>query len=434
MPPPPRGAIHPGVNFLPAKVEIEHLYKIFGPSPEEAIKLLKDGASKDSILQSTSNIVGVADASFAVEQGQIFMVMGLSGSGKSTLVRCLNRLIDPTSGQVRIDGEDLMDADDQQLREIRRTKITMVFQHFALFPHKTVAENVAYGLKVRGLSAAQQRTKALETLELVGLDGWGDYRPESLSGGMQQRVGLARALATEAEILLMDEAFSALDPLIRKEMQDELVEFQRKVKKTIIFITHDLDEALRLGDNIAIMKDGRIIQVGTPQQIVSGPADDYVAAFTHDVDRSRVYTVSAIMREPEPLQAGQNSVNDALFRMRDLARDGLYVVDQDQKPVGVVTELDVVRAVQEGISDLDSVMQRDFPQNVASETLAGIYDCCASGVPVAVVNEQGQLTGVVHILDLMAALAVKNATASGGSSREAAKTGGVETDASELVG
>ncbi|MFQ6027117.1 MAG: glycine betaine/L-proline ABC transporter ATP-binding protein [Dehalococcoidia bacterium] len=403
-----RGAIHTGATFLPAKVQIEHLYKIFGPSPEQAIKRLEDGVTKDSLLQETGNIVGVADASFEVEQGQIFMVMGLSGSGKSTLVRCLNRLITPTSGQVKIEGQDLMDMDDQQLRELRRTQMTMVFQHFALFPHKTVAENVEYGLKVRGIIPEQRRTKALETLELVGLDGWGNYRPENLSGGMQQRVGLARALATEAEILLMDEAFSALDPLIRREMQDELKEFQSKVRKTIVFITHDLDEALRLGDNIAIMKDGRIIQIGTPEQIVSGPADDYVAAFTQDVDRSRVYTVSTIMKDPEPLQSGQDSVSTALFRMRDLARDGLYVVDPDQKPLGVVTELDVVRAVQEGVTDLSSVMQRDFPQNVASETLAGIYDCCASGVPVAVVDDQGRLTGVVHILDLLAALAVNN--------------------------
>jgi len=334
------------------------------------------------------------------------MVMGLSGSGKSTLIRCVNRLITPTSGQIRIDGQDLVGIDQRQLRELRRTKMSMVFQHFALFPHQTVAENVAYGLKVRGVPADQRRAKARETLELVGLGDWGNYRPANLSGGMQQRVGLARALATEPDILLMDEAFSALDPLIRREMQDELMEFQRQVHKTIIFITHDLDEALRLGDNIAIMKDGRIIQVGTPEQIISDPADDYVASFTQNVDRSKVFVVANIMKTPEPLLLGQDSVSAALFRMRDLGRDGLYVVDQNQVPVGVVTELDVARAVHDGVRELVGVMRRDFPTTVATESLASIYDCCASGVPVAVVDTSGRLTGSVHVLDLLAALAV----------------------------
>jgi glycine betaine/proline transport system ATP-binding protein len=311
---------------VPEKVKVEHVYKVFGPSPEEAVRLLEEGASKDAILQETGNEVGVADASLTVEPGQVFMVMGLSRSGKSTLVRCINRLVTPTSGSVYIDDVDIMALDDRQLRELRRTKMAMVFQHFALFPHKTVVENVEYGLKVRRVRPCQRREKAQETLELVGLQGWEDYYPENLSGGMQQRVGLARALATDPEILLMDEAFSALDPLIRREMQDELLELQRSVHKTIIFITHDLNEALKLGDNVAVMKDGRIVQIGTPQEIVAGPANEYVATFTQDVDRGRVFTVASVMKEAETLPQGQASIRTALSRMRESGRNIFYVV------------------------------------------------------------------------------------------------------------
>lgn len=389
---------------MPTKVLVDNVYKIFGPSPERAFKLIEEGVSKEDILTETGNVVAVANASFEVEEGQTFMVMGLSGSGKSTLIRSINRLISPTSGRVYVDDEDITSADDHRLRELRRTKMAMVFQHFALFPHKTVAENVQYGLKVRDVNARERWTKAVEVLELVGLQDWGDYFPENLSGGMQQRVGLARALATDPEILLMDEAFSALDPLIRRELQDELIELQRLVHKTIIFITHDLGEALKLGDQVAVMKDGRIVQIGAPQDIVSGPADEYVAAFTQDVDRGRVFTVGSITKEVEPLSAQQDSVQTALARMRESNLDALHLVDQGSKPMGIVTREDLVLATRHGVLDLLRVVNTDYPATAASDTLADIYDLCTLGLPIAVLDDGGALVGVVSALDLIANL------------------------------
>lgn len=389
---------------MSTKVKLEHVYKVFGDSPQEAIRLLEEGADKEAILRETGNVVGVADASFEVEQGHIFMVMGLSGSGKSTLVRCINRLIAPTAGQVLIDDLDVVSLSDEKMRELRRTRMAMVFQHFALFPHKTVLENVEYGLKVRGIDPGQRREIARQTLTTVGLEGWGERRPESLSGGMQQRVGLARALATDPEILLMDEAFSALDPLIRREMQDELIQLQRTVQKTIIFITHDLSEALKLGDRVAVMKDGRIIQIGTPEEIVSGPADEYVAAFTQEVDRGRVFTVSSIMRDAETLAQGHDSVRTAMFRMRGSRNDALFIVDREQKPVGLVLQQDIARAVREGVQDLGQVTTA-FATTVASAPLVEVYNLCAENIPIAVVDERERLIGEVHPLDLLANLA-----------------------------
>ncbi len=389
---------------MPAKVQIDNVYKIFGSSPDKGLKLAEQGASREDILNETGNVVAVADASFKVKQGEIFMVMGLSGSGKSTLIRCINRLISPTAGQVFVDGDDVTLADGQQLREIRRNKMGMVFQHFALFPHKTVAENVQYGLKVQGIGVQERQEKALEALEVVGLAGWGDYYPHNLSGGMQQRVGLARALAKDPEILLMDEAFSALDPLIRREMQDELIELQRTVHKTIIFITHDLSEALKLGDHVAVMKDGRIVQIGSPQDIVSEPADDYVAAFTQDVDRGRVFTIGSIMQEVEPLLGRKDTVETALSRMRSDNLDALHVVDGDSKPVGIVTRQDAGAATREGVRELSKVITTDYPTTSASETLAEVYDLAAAGLPIAVVDDEGSLVGVVSAVDMIANL------------------------------
>ena len=270
---------------LPAKLSVQNLFKIFGGNENESLRLLEDGHSKEEILAQTGATVGVQHANFDVAEGEFFVVMGLSGSGKSTMVRMLNGLIPPTSGAILVDGEDVASCDGKVLRRIRREKIAMVFQHFALFPHWTVAENVAYGLKVRSIGAEQRRAAALKSLEQVGLKAWADSLPSDLSGGMQQRVGLARALANDPEILLMDEPFGALDPLIRREMQDELVELQKTLKKTIIFITHDLNEALTLGDRIAIMKDGQFVQIGSAQEIVSHPSNDHVASCVADIDR-----------------------------------------------------------------------------------------------------------------------------------------------------
>ena len=272
---------------LPPKICLENLIKIYGDKPRKALKLLREGKTRDDILNLTNQVVSIADISLKINQGELFVIMGLSGSGKSTLVRCINRLIKPTSGHIYIDGEDIAHVKEQRMREIRLQKISMVFQQFGLFPHKTVRENVEYGLKLQGLEQVKRRQKGMETLAIVGLEQWADYFPSSLSGGMQQRVGLARALATDAEILLMDEPFSALDPLIRREMQTELLRLQKDLHKTIIFISHDIYEACKIGDRIAVMKEGKIVQVGTPKVIMNHPANDYIRAFLQDIYDAR---------------------------------------------------------------------------------------------------------------------------------------------------
>lgn len=279
-----------------SRLQADHLFKVFGRRPDEAVRRLVDGADREE-LRAEGTTAAVVDAGFTVEPGQIFVVMGLSGSGKSTLLRMLNGLLEPTAGRVLFDGRDLTALSPRDLRTVRSTKISMVFQHFALFPHRNVLENAGYGLEVQGVPRAERETRAAEALELCGLAGWEKSWPDELSGGMQQRVGLARALATDADLLLMDESFSALDPLIRRDMQDQLLVLQQRLKKTIVFITHDLNEAMRLGDRIAVMRDGRIVQLGTAEDILVRPADDYVASFIQDVDRSRVLTASAVMAE-----------------------------------------------------------------------------------------------------------------------------------------
>ncbi len=272
---------------LETKIELEHLIKIYGEQPHVALQLFREGKTRDDILELTNQVISIADISLKINQGELFVIMGLSGSGKSTLVRCINRLIKPTSGHIYIDGEDIAHVNEKRMREVRLRKISMVFQQFGLFPHKTVGENVEYGLKVRGIKQVQRRQKAKQTLALVGLEQWINYLPSSLSGGMQQRVGLARALATEAEILLMDEPFSALDPLIRREMQEELLRLQKELHKTIIFISHDIHEAFKIGDRIAVMKEGKIVQLGTPKEIISEPANDYIRSFLQDIYESK---------------------------------------------------------------------------------------------------------------------------------------------------
>ena len=279
---------------MSSRLQAEKLYKVFGRRPGEAIERLRGGTDREE-LRADGITAAVIDASFTVEPGEIFVVMGLSGSGKSTLLRMLNGLLEPTAGRVVFDGQDLTALNDREMREVRSKKVSMVFQHFALFPHRSVLENAAYGLEVQGLPRAEREERATKALVLAGLAGWEKSWPDELSGGMQQRVGLARALATDADLLLMDESFSALDPLIRRDMQDQLIELQKKLKKTIVFITHDLNEAMRLGDRIAVMRDGRIVQIGTAEDILVRPANDYVASFTQDVDRSRVLTAASVM-------------------------------------------------------------------------------------------------------------------------------------------
>ena len=279
-----------------AKIEVKNVYKIFGDNPLNVLPMVKEGAKKDEVLEKTGHTVGLDNVSLTIEEGETFVCMGLSGSGKSTLIRHINRLIDPTSGVVSVEGTNVMDLDQKQLIEFRRHKMSMVFQRFGLFPHKTVLENVGYGLEVQGQKPEDRNKTAMEKIEAVGLNGFENQYPNQLSGGMQQRVGLARALATNTDIMLMDEAFSALDPLIRSDMQKQLIDLQSELKKTIVFITHDLDESLRLGDHIGILNGGRLVQVGTPVDIIMNPADEYVTAFVKDVNRAKVIKAKIIMK------------------------------------------------------------------------------------------------------------------------------------------
>lgn len=383
---------------MSAKLKVKEVFKIFGDRPKEALSLLNKGESKEAIFQTTGQTIGVQGAEFDVEEGQIFVVMGLSGSGKSTLVRMLNGLIRPTSGKIIIDGDDVASCSSSKLREIRRNKIAMVFQHFALFPHRSILENAAYGLKVKGVPVGERNEKALKALEQVGLAAWADSKPADLSGGMQQRVGLARGLATDPQILLMDEPFGALDPLIRREMQDELLALQATLKKTIVFITHDLNEALLLGDKIAIMKDGRVVQIGTAQDIVSNPADEYVAAFVADIDRGRVFTAETVASEPATMQLGTDTAGDAVRAMEDQNRNSVYVMDGDQI-AGVVTYQQAAAADRESGSEdvrLADVMVTEFPTTDPDTQLADLYGAASAGLPIAVTDDDNRLVGVVE--------------------------------------
>ncbi|WP_101068450.1 quaternary amine ABC transporter ATP-binding protein [Roseovarius salinarum] len=379
---------------MTAKIVAENVSKVFGDDPEQALEMMKDGRTKDEILSETGMTVGVQDVNFSVEQGEIFVVMGLSGSGKSTLVRMLNRLIDASDGKIMVDGEDLLAANAEKLRQLRLEKLAMVFQHFALFPHKTVAENVEYGLKIAGVPQGKRRERALTALKQVGLDAWADRKPSALSGGMQQRVGLARGLAVNPEILLMDEPFSALDPLIRRDMQNELLELQREMKKTIVFITHDLDEALVLGDRIAIMKEGRFVQVGTAEEIVGNPADDYVAAFTQDVDRAKVFGLDSVMETPHALNLATDTVGAARDRLEELGRHALHVVDGG-KLAGLVTHRALSDASIDANARLGDYVQTDIPTARPDTLLYKVYDQCTTGLPIAVVDESETLVGAV---------------------------------------
>lgn len=388
------------------KMRVENLIKIFGSSPrKKPLEMLQKGVGKDEIFAQTGHVVGVNDASFEVNEGEIFVVMGLSGSGKSTLIRCLNRLYEPTAGKIIIDGEDVVQADKKRLQEIRRTKMAMVFQHFGLFPHRTVGHNVAYGLWVQGIEPEQRRAKALEALKMVGLDSWIDHYPGSLSGGMQQRVGLARALATDADILLMDEAFSALDPLIRRQMQDEMISLQKKLQKTIIFITHDLNEALRVGDRVAIMRDGRVVQIGTPTEIVTEPATQYVARFMSDVDQSRVLSAEFSMR-PAHHMPNTAKVFEVRANMQEWNVSSIYITDQQGQIDGLVF-WNQLRDVsdQQQMQNIQHVMLSNFPTCSAFTPLTDLYHLFEEDWPVAVVNTQGKLLGVVYPVDVLAALA-----------------------------
>lgn len=387
-------------------VEVKNVYKVFGGKADEAVKMLEAGESREEVAEATNTVPAVIDASFEIERGEIFVVMGLSGSGKSTLVRCLNLMHPPTSGSVKVDGRELESLDAAELRALRAEKISMVFQHFGLFPHRTVLDNAAWGLEVRKVPDEERRKKAAEALELVGLGGWGDSYPGELSGGMQQRVGLARALATDADVLLMDEAFSALDPLIRSEMQEQLVGLQRDLEKTVIFITHDLNEAMFLGDRIAIMKDGRIVQIGTTEEILQDPADDYVRAFVQDVDRSRVLTAEAVMEEPVAKILRREGPKAALLEMKARQTTGLLIVDERKRLVGGTTDDAVVKAVRSGQHQLEPVISREEIATVTPETplVDLLIPSAENRLPLAVVDEHDRLLGVIPRITLLNAL------------------------------
>ncbi|WP_017187115.1 quaternary amine ABC transporter ATP-binding protein [Alkalibacillus haloalkaliphilus] len=389
-------------------IKVENLSKIFGKKTKEATRLLDEGYSKEEVLEKTGCTVGVNRATFEVEEGEIFVIMGLSGSGKSTLVRLLNRLIEPTEGSVEIDGQNLATMNKENLREIRRTKMSMVFQKFALFPFRTVLDNAEFGLEVQGIEKEERTQKAKEALDLVGLGGYANQYPSQLSGGMQQRVGLARALTNDPEVLLMDEAFSALDPLIRKDMQDELLDLQETMKKTIVFITHDLDEALRIGDRIALMKDGSIVQVGTPEEILINPANDYVEKFVEDVDRSKVLTADKIMKRPETVDYDKHGPRVALERMREQGLSSIFVTDRSRNLKGYVTAEDARKAREEGVSQLSSIMKDDMPTVDLDTSIQDIFNVIHDAPVPVVVTEDGKLRGVIVRGAVIAALADGN--------------------------
>ncbi|MEW9675037.1 glycine betaine/L-proline ABC transporter ATP-binding protein [Lentibacillus sp. L22] len=386
-------------------IEVKDLTKIFGKNRKAALKLLNEGKTKAEILAETGCTVGVNRASFSVEPGETFVIMGLSGSGKSTLVRLINRLIEPTKGNVHIDGEDLAVMDKSSLRKVRREKLSMVFQQFALFPYRTILENAEYGLEIQKVPKEERRKRAKEALELVGLGNYLEQTPGQLSGGMQQRVGLARALANDPEVLLMDEAFSALDPLIRKDMQDELIDLQAKMQKTIIFITHDLDEALRLGDRIALMKDGSIVQIGTPEEILVHPANDYVEKFVEDIDRSKVLTAQHIMRRPETINIEKHGPRVALERMREEGLSSIFVVDRHRNLKGYVTAEDASDARKNDVRDINEIIKNDIPRVESDTPMNDIFNIIYDApIPVAVV-EDGKLLGIIIRGTVISALA-----------------------------
>lgn len=378
------------------KIEVRGLTKIFGKRVNRAKEMLKAGNTKPEILKATGATVGVDRADFSIKTGEIFVIMGLSGSGKSTTLRMLNRLIEPTDGQVLIDGDDIAKLDKQALREVRRQKLSMVFQGFALLPNRTVLQNAAFGLEIQGMEKDEREMKANKALDLVGLNGFADQYPDQLSGGMQQRVGLARALASDAEILLMDEAFSALDPLNRRDMQDELLDLQEDMQKTIVFISHDLNEALRIGDHIMIMKDGEIVQIGTPEEILSQPADDYVEKFIEGVDRSQVYTAANVMIRANTVNIDRDGPRLAARRMRDNEISSLYVVDTKRKLVGILDADDVRSAIDAGQKDLRSIVKSDVPTTKMDTPLADLLDAVSTTpVPFAVVDDHDRLRGII---------------------------------------
>jgi len=380
---------------MSVKIKVENLTKIFGKNPKSVLPKLKKGVSKEKILAESGHTIGVNNVSFEVNEGEIFVIMGLSGSGKSTLIRCLNLLNKPTEGRILIDGEDIVSYDKHQLKAFRQTKVAMVFQHFGLFTHRTVLDNVVYGLEIKGVPAEERYEIARNTLASVGLSGWEDKYPNELSGGMQQRVGLARALANNPDILLMDEPFSALDPLIKREMQQELLDIQARLKKTIIFITHDINEAFKLGERVAIMKDGVIEQIGTPEEILAAPKNEYIKNFVRDIDRSKVLQAKNIMFKPSALISSKDGLKIAVKEMEQAGISSIFVVDNERRLEGLVTIDDAIKGLKEN-KKLKDILIHDYhttgPDTYIQEL---IPVATASKYPIAVVDEANKLLGII---------------------------------------
>lgn len=379
------------------KIEIKDLSILFGPEKAKAKKMIKQGKSKQEILKETGCTIAVRNANLEIEEGEMFVIMGLSGSGKSTLVRCINRLNEPSMGEIWLSGRNITSLSDKELLQIRRKEMAMVFQHFGLLPHRTVLSNIAFGLELQGVPKEEREKKAYESIAVVGLKGYENQRVDELSGGMQQRVGLARALANDPEVLLMDEAFSALDPLIREQMQDELLDLQEKMKRTIVFITHDLDEAIKLGDRIAIMKDGEVVQVGTPEEILTDPANDYVTRFTESVDRGRVVTASSIMlTQPIVVRIRKDGPEAIIRKMREKRLYALPVIGADEQFLGEIRLKDVLRLRKEGARDISSIVMKEVPsvlESMTVEDMLPLLPKVQQALPV--VDENNRLKGVV---------------------------------------
>ncbi len=378
------------------KIRAVNVTKVFASHPQRALTLLDQGMSKDEIFSQTGQAVGLVKISFEVHEGEILVVMGLSGSGKSTLIRCINRLVEPSQGQIFIDGTDITSLDHHALLELRRRKFGMVFQHFALFPQRNVIHNVEYGLEIQQVDKLLRQDKARQALKLVGLEGWEDAMPNQLSGGMQQRVGLARALAVDPDILLMDEAFSALDPLIRGDMQTELMSLQARMKKTILFITHDLDEALKIGNRVVLMKDGQVVQIGTPEEILTAPANDYVKRFVENVDKSKILTARSILIETNLSAYLEDEPAHVLSKMQTNKVASLFVVKPDNTLLGIVLAEVTRQAVERGDKTIANIIESQVPTVTATAPLTQLIRILTKWPwPIPVVDPENKLQGMI---------------------------------------
>ena len=393
---------------MTVKLKIENVSKIFGPRPKKVIPMIQSGVSKEEILAKTNHTVGVYDASMEIMEGETFVIMGLSGSGKSTLIRCLNLLNRPTSGAIYVDGENVVGYNKKQLKYYRQKKIAMVFQHFGLFSHRTVLENIEYGLEVRGMTKTERQKIAQKHLETVGLKGYENQYPDELSGGMRQRVGIARALANDPDILLMDEPFSALDPLIRREMQLELLDIQNRLQKTIIFITHDVNEAFKIGDRVAVMKNGKVEQIGTPEEILDKPASNYISEFIRDIDRSKILQAENIMMKPYGLVSLKDGLNVAAQVMRENGISSAFVADRKRKLQGIVTIDQAIDGLKQKKSLLE-VMSTDVktvrPDEYVQDIIPYVID---SKYPIVVTNEDTTIKGIILRVHVLASLISDN--------------------------